>query len=81
MEAPFPKTTASAQELVVQLMDRGYSAQTISDLMAQRVSWRTIYRWARGESKPHQPSDLSELRRVAEGLMETSPPESTEPSA
>ena len=65
----------------MQLMDRGYSAQTISDLMSQRVSWRTIYRWARGESKPHQPSDLSELRRVAEVLMEAPPPESTEPSA
>ncbi len=59
----------------MRLMDRGYSALTISDLMGHRVSWRTIYRWAKGESTPHQPSDLAELRRVAEALTE--PPKAT----
>lgn len=62
-------TLPTARELVERLMARGYTPQAIADLMGQRVSWRTIYRWARGESNPHQPSDIEELRRVSAALL------------
>jgi hypothetical protein len=67
----FPKAQpATAREMVQQLMDRGYTPQAIADLMGHRVSWRTIYRWAKGENSPHQPSDLEALRKVCETLIE-----------
>jgi hypothetical protein len=77
MQTTSSQNSPSAQELVIQLMDRGYSALTISDLMGRRVSWRTIYRWAKGEARPHQPSDLAELRRVATALLEEQAPTPT----
>jgi hypothetical protein len=59
----------TARVMVERLMAKGYSAQAISELMGQRVGWRTIYRWKRGESNPHQPSDIEELRRVSAALL------------
>jgi hypothetical protein len=35
--------------------------QEISEAMEQRVSGRTIYRWARGESVPQNETDLKVL--------------------
>jgi transposase len=53
-----------AQQIVTALMDRGYSAMQIADLLDGRVSWRTIYRWAKGEAKPQRPSDEEALREL-----------------
>lgn len=58
---------ADAQALVTQLMKSGMSAHTIAEKLGQRVSYRTIYRWAKGECAPHQPSDLEALRAIARG--------------
>lgn len=57
-------TLPKAQQIVSALMDRGYSAMQIADLLDGRVSWRTIYRWAKGEAKPQRPSDEEALRTL-----------------
>lgn len=67
-----------AQQIVSALMDRGYSAMQIADLLDGRVSWRTIYRWAKGEAKPQRPSDEEALRTL-ETLLTA--PDLTEPEA
>jgi hypothetical protein len=55
----------TAKTMVVNLMDAvGMSATEISEALGRRVSRRTIYRWAKGESEPQQSSDLDELRKV-----------------
>jgi IS30 family transposase len=51
----------SVRELVLKLVEAGFSPQTISDAMEKRVSSRTIYRWARGESAPQNEMDLKVL--------------------
>lgn len=56
-----------ARRLVRQLMDRGLSATDIAEKLDQRVSSRTVYRWAKGESTPQQSSDLERLRVIAGG--------------
>lgn len=58
------ETPTSAQTIVTTLMERGYSATQIADLLAGRVSGRTIYRWARGEAKPQRPSDEDALKAL-----------------
>lgn len=51
-----------AQALVTRLIDEAeMTPDTISEAMERRVSSRTIYRWARGESVPQQRSDLDKL--------------------
>jgi hypothetical protein len=39
-------------------------------LLDGRVSWRTIYRWAKGEARPQRPSDEDALRTL-EALLTT----------
>tara|TARA_Y100000034_G_scaffold135857_1_gene209468 strand:+ start:373 stop:600 length:228 start_codon:yes stop_codon:yes gene_type:complete len=57
--------TTTAKEMVLRLMDDvGMTATEISDALGQRVSRRTIYRWAKGESEPQQSSDLVELNKL-----------------
>ena len=65
MEVPTPPAP-KAQEIVRQLMDSGLSAQQIADEMENRVSWRSIYRWAKGECVPQQPADMVALQKVAD---------------
>jgi len=62
--------TTAAQTIVNTLMERGYSAMQIADLLDGRVSWRTVYRWAKGESVPQRPSDEDALREL-ERLLTT----------
>lgn len=42
------------------------SPQSISASMADRVSPRTIYRWAKGEHAPQRPGDYTALLRLAD---------------
>jgi transcriptional regulator with XRE-family HTH domain len=50
--------------MVKRLMEEtGMTADSISDALEQRVSRRTIYRWAKGESAPQQKSDLDALQQ------------------
>jgi len=65
MEIPTPQAP-KAQEIVRRLMDSGLSAQQIADEMENRVSWRSIYRWAKGEHEPQQPADMIALQKVAD---------------
>ncbi len=59
------KKEKTVQEMVVYLLDDiGMKAQEISDAMDSRVSTRTIYRWAKGESLPQNNSDLDVLKRL-----------------
>jgi len=57
--------TQEARRLVQTLMEQGLSANDIAEKLDQRVSSRTVYRWAKGESTPQQSSDLERLRSIA----------------
>jgi hypothetical protein len=67
-------TTNPAQTIVTTLMERGYSAMQIADLLDGRVSWRTVYRWAKGECLPQRPSDEAALRELERLLTADLPP-------
>ena len=55
----------TAQEMVMRLMSGAkMSATEISTALGERVSRRTIYRWAKGESEPQQASDLRALETL-----------------
>ena len=62
---PAEDPTQEARRLVQALMDKGLSAYDIAEKLDQRVSSRTVYRWAKGESTPQQSSDLERLRSIA----------------
>ena len=62
-----PLLGTSAKTMVEKLMaDANMSATDISEALGLRVSRRTIYRWAKGESEPQQASDLTELNKLYE---------------
>jgi len=65
-QAENPQTgEETAKSMVIQLISHaGMSATDISEALGQRVSRRTIYRWAKGESEPQQVSDLTELSKL-----------------
>ena len=66
MEIPEPPASSAAQQIVKRLMNEcGLSALQIAEEMENRVSWRTIYRWAKGEHMPQQSADLLALEKVA----------------
>ena len=55
----------SVRDLVLRLIDEAkLSPQEISEAMEKRVSGRTIYRWARGESAPQNDMDLKVLEEL-----------------
>jgi hypothetical protein len=62
-----------AQELVKHLMECGLSPHQIAEEMDNRVSWRSIYRWAKGEHAPQQPADMAALERVAAKYQPSTP--------
>jgi hypothetical protein len=78
MAAVLPNPS-QAQEITSRLMASGYSAMQIAELLGQRVSWRTIYRWAKGESVPQRVSDEEALRALATEI-EATPPSPTPPT-
>jgi hypothetical protein len=61
-----PDALARAQTLVLNLLGKGWSHQRIAEEMDDRVSARTIYRWAKGEHAPQQQKDLVALERLVE---------------
>lgn len=63
MPAVLPNPS-QAQEITSRLIRDGYSALQIAELLGQRVSWRTIYRWAKGESVPQRAGDEEALRAL-----------------
>ena len=50
------------------LIASGLSPVSISDALEARVSSRTVYRWARGDSAPQRRTDLVALERLAQTL-------------
>jgi len=51
--------------MVIHLLNnKKMSAEEISEALGRRVSKRTVYRWAKGESQPQQVSDFDELQRL-----------------
>lgn len=68
----------TAKEMVDGLLSRGLTADTISKALDRRVSKRTVYRWAKGESQPQQFSDLYALEQLYE---EQTKQEAEEPAA
>jgi hypothetical protein len=55
----------TAKDMVVHLIDnQEMSPQEISAAMGGRISSRTIYRWARGESLPQRGADRTALEEV-----------------
>lgn len=54
----------TVQTMVLRLMEDGMKAIAISAALEQRVSRRTVYRWAKGESEPQQASDLVKLTQL-----------------
>lgn len=56
----------SVRDLVLRLFESNMTAQDISDAMDGRVSKRTIYRWAKGESMPGNTTDLDALKSLAQ---------------
>lgn len=63
--------TRQARELVIRLIEEGkLSPVEISELLGSRVSSRTIYRWAKGESYPQNMSDYSALVDLVRNRLE-----------
>lgn len=56
---------ARARELVQGLIASGLSPASISEALGGRVSARTVYRWASGDSAPQRRTDLVALERLA----------------
>ncbi len=54
-----------ARELVLKLQAAGHTPTQIAEKLGDRVSARTIYRWAKGEHAPQQRSDLRALEALA----------------
>ena len=59
---------ALARRLVLQLQDAEHTPSDIAHKLGDRVSARTIYRWAKGEHAPQQRSDLIALEALAESV-------------
>ena len=58
-------SSSSVRELVFLLIEKAsMTPQEISEAMEKRVSGRTIYRWARGESAPQNDMDLKVLEEL-----------------
>jgi hypothetical protein len=61
-----PISPSRATSLVNDLINiAGLTPQQIAEEMDNRVSSRTIYRWAKGEHMPQQSTDLVALEKVA----------------
>jgi hypothetical protein len=62
--------TDAAKDLVQLLLDEGgMNPQEISEALESRVSPRTIYRWAKGESVPGNSSDLEALQQLVQSRV------------
>lgn len=60
-----------AKELVVALLAKGMTHTSIAEALGGRVTSRTIYRWAKGETSPQRRSDLIALEQLAKPRRES----------
>lgn len=64
--SPVPfDTLGHAQTIVRALLASGYTHATLAEALGERVTARTIYRWAKGEHAPQRAGDLVALERLA----------------
>lgn len=62
---------SQARQMVIRLLDEAkLTPVEVSELMGGRVSPRTIYRWARGESQPQNQSDFDALQKLVERIQQ-----------
>ena len=61
---------ARTQEIVLSLLAKGLSHAAIAEALGGRVSSRTVYRWAKGDTSPQRRSDLVALEQLAKSLQE-----------
>lgn len=54
-----------AQKLVLRLQSAGKTPAEIAEALGNRISARTLYRWAKGEHGPQRKSDLAALESLA----------------
>jgi transcriptional regulator with XRE-family HTH domain len=57
-----------ARTLVQTLLASGLTHAAIAEALGGRISSRTVYRWAKGESAPQRRSDLIALEHLAKSL-------------
>ena len=60
---------AKTKDLVLSLLARGLSHAAIAEALGGRVTSRTIYRWAKGETSPQRRSDLVALEHLSKSLQ------------
>lgn len=65
-DLPPEPENAQVKKLVRALQDAGLTPQAIAEAMENRVSKRTIYRWASGESSPGNTYDYEALEALVE---------------
>lgn len=64
-------TKGLAQQYVERLLDEGLTHDQISEALEGRVSARTIYRWASGETVPQNTRTFEALRALVESKEAT----------
>jgi hypothetical protein len=64
-ESPLEARLAKAQKIVLSLQALGKTPVEISKGLENRISARTLYRWAKGEHAPQRKSDLEALEELA----------------
>lgn len=66
-ESEVGERNSKAREMVLRLIESAkMTPQDIAEAMEERVSPRTIYRWAKGESEPQNEADLKCLEQLVE---------------
>lgn len=60
---------AKTKDLVASLLAKGMTHASIAEALGGRVTSRTIYRWAKGETSPQRRSDLIALEQLSQSLQ------------
>lgn len=63
-EVPHEATT-----IIKQLLDQGLTHAQIAERSGNRVSARTIHRWAKGEAVPKQMAHVKALKRLLQRMQ------------
>lgn len=60
--------TDQTRELVQTLLAKGLNYVQIAEALGDRVSSRTVYRWAKGENAPQRRADVIALEHLVKSL-------------
>ena len=64
----FAELGATTRELLVCITSMGYTCKDIERMVDFRVSYRTLYRWLRGETNPKRRKDVEVLGKLYANL-------------